>query len=75
MVGIDRLDATLNFVIGGGTDHGGVVAGVFKFREEKREVGKGGIGFFAEDLIGTDAASEDDGLSIGMCSAGGLEFF
>ncbi len=34
MIGVGRLDAREDFVIGGGADHGGIVAGKFWGGEE-----------------------------------------
>ena len=33
-IGVGRLDAGLNFIVGGGADHSGVVAREFRSREE-----------------------------------------
>lgn len=75
VIWVDRRDAGLDFVKGGGADHGGVVTGKFEFGEEKREVGEVGVGLVAEDLIRADAASEDERFSIGMLLEGELKLF
>lgn len=75
MVRVDGLDARGNLVIGSGTNHGGVVTGIFELGEENGEIWEGGVSFVAEDLVGADAAGEDDGLDIGMLLVGELEFF
>lgn len=45
LVGIDGSDARENFIIGSGSDHGGVVAGEFRLREKYFGVCKVFLGF------------------------------
>ena len=73
LVRVGRRDAGEDFVIGGGTDHGGVVTGELRLGEENLNVaGKGGGGLGAEGLIRTDAAGEDDSVNVGVGLEGGL---
>ena len=59
---VGGFDAGLNFKISGGGDHGGVVAGEFRFREEA--VGEFFGGFFAEKAIRGNATGEHNRFSV-----------
>ncbi len=75
VIGVDRRDAGLDFVKGGGADHGSVVAGELQLREEKGKVRELSVGLVAKDLVRADAASEDERFSIGMLLEGELKLF
>ena len=70
MVGIARLDAGGDFVVSGGGDHGGVVAGEFFVGEEEGDALIFLYGGIAEGLISGDAAGEDDGVRLGVILEG-----
>lgn len=75
VIGVDGRDAGLDFVKGGGADHGSVVTGKFEFGEEKGEVGEFDVSLGAEDLVCADAASEDERFDVGMLLEGELKLF
>lgn len=77
MVGVDWLDAGKDFVISGGADHSGVVAGKFRSGEENGwrgwVMGRESLGgFLAESLISADTTGENDAADVGVFLEGGL---
>ena len=61
---VGGLDARENFVVGGGGNHGAIVAA--KFRLWENGICQSGT----KGLISTDSASEDDSLNLWMLGAG-----
>lgn len=76
VIGVGWLGASLSLKVSGGSDHGSIITSELGTGEENWELksGEGWTGFGAEDLIGADAASEDNTLSLRMSTKGELKF-
>ena len=73
MIGVGRLFAGLNRIVGGGGDHGAVVGAEFWLWEvDMVGVLEGFLEFVAEQLVGGNAAGEQDGFDW-IILAGGFE--
>lgn len=77
-VRVGRFDTGLNFIVGGGGNHGSVIAG--KFREweitfKTVEFSFEFLSVFTESLIGRNTTSDDEGFSFGILFNGGSDFF
>lgn len=77
LVRVNGLDAAEDFVIGGSTDHGGIIAGELWRRKEDFEIRvvERSLSFGAKGLIGADATSKDNRFDIRMELEGGVKFF
>ena len=65
--GVGGACAGLDGEVGGGGDHGGVVAAEFGLWEEEGEGREVLFGLFAEEGVGGDAAGEEDGRGLVFC--------
>ena len=77
-VGVGRFDAGLNFVIGGGSNHGGVIAGEFREWEIAFETVEFCFEFFgilAEGLISGNTTGNDERFCFRILFNGGSDFF
>ena len=77
-VGVGRFDAGLNFVIGGGSNHGSIVAGEFwkwKITFETMKLSLEFFGILAESLVGRNTASDDERFGFGILFNGRSDFF
>ena len=79
MIGVGRLNARFDFVKSSRADHGGIVAGKLRSREENREgerrMRKGGLSSLAESLISRDATSDNERFGFGIMFESESEFF
>ena len=77
-VGVRRLDAGLNFVISGGSNHGCVIArkfGVWEITFETMKLSFEFFGIIAEGLISGNTTGDDEGFSFGILFDGRSDFF